>query len=71
MKRGRLPDKIVRQIGSPKVFQIKRAEFTPQALRPGQLFPGMELLKELRPAFLEVVTTDNIFKKKLSLIRTV
>ena len=69
-RRGR-PDEVVREIGPPEVFKIKRPELPAQPLRPGQLFPVLEVLEELRPTFGEVVTSDNIIEKKLPLVVTV
>ena len=65
---GRLSDEVVSKIGPSKILQVNRPKLTAQSLRPGQLLPGLEVPKELRPTLGEVTVADNIFKKKFLLV---
>ena len=71
VERGGFSDKVVGEVGPPKILQVDRPQLPAQSLRPGQLLPGLEVPEKLRPTLREIAVADNIFEKELPLVVTV
>jgi len=71
MERRRVPDEIIRKVGTPEIFKVDCTKLPPQALFSGQRFALLKVRQQLRPAFWKAVFADNIFEKNKLFLRSI